>query len=234
MLARLRRPPITFTCTRADYGVIAEPVPAKMATPQWLKKLPAIDSEQLSTTNNGLTIKRCMPFLDALTTGWILPLAASVRLQVSDGGATVSAGWDFDQEMVSYHPGFQVAGHPHAPRPACKFHNFWTISTPPGWSVLIMPPLNRPNPVFEILSGVVDTDTYRSVIHFPFFVHASDGIHEIEKGTPIAQIIPFRRAAITPAEIRAETPREAELKQSILRNTQAGSGWYRLMTRAKR
>lgn len=227
------RPPITFTCEPADHGVIAEPRPAKSAMPTWFRKLPAINAEATSPTNNGLTVKRCMPFLDALTTGWVIPLAATVRLEVCDDGRTVNAGWDFDREMVSYHPEFQIAGHPDAGRPACKFHNFWTIRTPPGWSVLITPPLNRPDPRFEILSGVVDTDTYRSTIHFPFFVRAEDGLHTIEKGEPIAQVIPFRRTT-GEAEIRAESETEAALRTKILRNTRAGAGWYRLAARAQR
>jgi hypothetical protein len=224
--------PITFTCQAQDYGVIAEPLPAKAHIPDWFKRLPAMDGAQQATTNNGLTIKRCMPFLDAMTAGWIIPLAATVRLEVSNGGRNVSAGWDFDREMISYHPDYQVAGHSAAPKPACKFHNFWTIATPPGWSALIMPPLNRPHPVFEILSGVVDTDIYRSWIHFPFFVHAEDGLYEIEKGTPIAQVVPFKRAS--GGGVRAETERERTLRDKVLRNTKAGAGWYRTQARAKR
>ena len=46
--------------------------------------------------------------------------------------------------MVSNHSPFQVAGNPHEPRPPMKFHNYWTIRTPPGWSCLFLPPLNRP------------------------------------------------------------------------------------------
>jgi hypothetical protein len=226
-------PPITFTCLPQDKGVIAEPFPAKMAMPDWFKKVPPQDKAHLTPTNNGLTIKRCMPFLDALTTGWIIPLAATVRLEIRDDGRTVDSGWEFDREMITYHPGFQVAGHPFGDRPACKFHNFWTIATPPGWSVLITPPLNRPHPVFEILSGVVDTDTYRSWVHFPFFAHAPDGIYEIEKGTPIAHVLPFRRSEGA-AVIRAETETEAQLREKTRRNTQAGAAWYRLQARAKR
>jgi hypothetical protein len=228
-----KEPIIAFTCRPEDKGVIAEPSPAKSAMPDWFKKLPAVDAAVQSPTNNGLTVKRCMPFLDAMTAGYVIPLAATVRLEVTDGGENVNAGWDFDREMVSYHPGFQVAGHPAAPRPACKFHNFWTIATPPGWSVLITPPLNRPHPVFEILSGVVDADTYRSPIHFPFFIHAEDGLHEIEKGTPIAQVIPFRREEMR-AEIRAERSDEAETRERILRATRAGAAWYRREAHAKR
>jgi hypothetical protein len=233
MFNRFAPPPVTFTCAPEDLGVIAPPAPAKTALPDWFRKLAPVDKAELSPSNNALTIKRCLPFLDAMTAGWIIPLAATVRLEVSKGGTRVDAGWDFDREMVSYHPGFQVAGHPDSGRPACKFHNFWTIITPPGWSVLVVPPLNRPDPRFEILAGAVDTDTYRSTIHFPFFATAEDGIYEIEKGTPIAQIIPYRRTA-GEAQIRAETPAEARERTRILRSTRAGAGWYRTQARARR
>jgi hypothetical protein len=76
-------------------------VPAKAVLPEWFRKLPAIDQQHLSTTNNSLAVKRCMPFLDAMTTGWILPLAATVRLEIKDGGRSVEAGWEFDRVMVS-------------------------------------------------------------------------------------------------------------------------------------
>jgi hypothetical protein len=124
--------------------VIAEPVPAKTVQPAWFKKLPGLDKEGLSATNNALTVKRCVPFLDAMTLGWIVPLAATVRLEISDEGRTVTAGWEFDREMVSHHGPAQTAGGPWEPRPTMKFHNPWTIRTAPGWSCLFVPPLNRP------------------------------------------------------------------------------------------
>ena len=55
-----------------------------------------MDEARLSTTDTGLTIKRCMPFLDAMATGWIIPLAATVRLEIREGGRRVEAGWDYE------------------------------------------------------------------------------------------------------------------------------------------
>jgi hypothetical protein len=226
---------IEFRCAEKDLGVIAPPIAAKQFLPDWFRKLPPVDKQHLTATDNGLTIKRCMPFLDAMTAGWILPLAATVRLEIKDGGNTVTAGWDFDKVMVSNHNAHQVAGNPSAPRPPCKFHNYWTIVTPPGWSCLFVAPLNRTQPLFQPLSGVVDTDTYQSLIHFPFFATGDDGVHVIEKGTPLMQVIPFRRdaVAVTPV-IRAETEAEAAARNRILRNTQASDGWYRKEARAQR
>jgi hypothetical protein len=233
---RLRtHPEVSFTCAPEDHGVIAPPVPAKAYLPDWFRKLPAHDPDVERRTDTGLTVKRCMPFLDAMTTGWVLPLAASVRLEISAGGTQVDAHWDFDRTLVSNHGMHQVKGNPMGLRPPCKFHNYWTITTPLGWSCLFVNPLNRPNGVVDVVAGVVDTDTYRSPIHFPFFAIGEDGLHVIEKGSPIVQVIPFRRDTTEiAANIRAETADEAMTRRKILRNTQASSGWYRLFARAKR
>ncbi len=228
-------PVIRFLCRPEDEGVIAPPVPAKAYLPDWFRKLPAVDPDAAGLDNTGLTVKRCMPFLDAMTTGWIIPLAATVRMQVSENGTRVDSAWDFDRTLVSGHGVHQVKGHPMSDRPPCKFHNYWTIVTPPGWSCLFVNPLNRPNGLFEVVAGVVDTDTYASEIHFPFFATAEDGLHVIEKGSPIVQVIPFRRdTAMLDAEIRAETTDEKRHRETILRNTKASEGWYREHARAKR
>jgi hypothetical protein len=237
-LRRLRgpaRPLLSFTCEARDRGVIAEPVPAKTVLPDWFRRLPAVDEGELGPRSNGLTVKRCMPFLDAMTTGWILPLAATVRIEIRDGGAAFDCGWEFDRVMVSNHHAYQIKGHPALPRPPGKVHNYWTIRTRPGWSCLFVPPLNRDALPILPLAGVVDTDRYDSLIHFPFIPVAPDGLYVLEKGTPLVQVIPFQReTTLVAAEIRAETASEAERREQIRRNTMAAEGWYRTAARARR
>jgi hypothetical protein len=238
---------IQFLCRPEDHGVLAEPLPAKLALPEWFRRIPAVDRSVLSATNNGLTVKRCMPFLDAMTLGYILPIGATVRLQISEQGRKVDAGWEFDRVMVSNHGSYQIAGHPLADRPPMKFHNYWTIKTPPGWSCLFVAPLNRPYLPVEILAGVVDTDTYASLINFPFVATGCDGVHIVEKGTPLVQVIPFKRCEaelelrkdsvlqehLAPV-VAAETKEEGNTRERILRNTLASEGWYRKFARARR
>jgi hypothetical protein len=215
--------------------VIAEPVPAKSALPAWFRQLPGVDKAQVSAACNGVTVKRCLPFVDAMSAGWIIPLAAAVRLEISDGGTTVTAGWEFDRELVSNHGSFQIAGSPYEPHPPMKFHNFWTIRTPPGWSCLFLPPVNRPNGVIEVLSGLVDTDAYASPVNFPFVAVAPDGVYTLKQGTPLVQVIPVRRADVAlDASIRAETEHDAEERERIRRGTHTGTGWYRRHARAAR
>lgn len=230
-----RPPTIKFLCGAQDDGVIAPPVLAKTMLPDWFRRLPAVDENAASANDSGLTIKRCMPFLDAMTSGWLITLAATVRLEIADGGKTVNAGWEFDRTMVSNHGQHQVAGNPREPAPPCKFHNYWSIRTSPGWSCLFVPPLNRSGQPFECVAGIVDTDRYFAEIHFPFFATAPDGLYTIEKGTPLVQAIPIRRDILSAkAEIRRETQAEAEERHKAFRNTIASHAWYRKMARAAR
>jgi hypothetical protein len=234
-MLRRRRHAIEFLCAPEDKGVIAEPYPAREHLPDWFRRLAPVDRAVVTPTNNGLTVKRCMPFFDALTTGWIIPLAATVRLEIADEGRTVRAGWEFDREMVSNHSPYQVAGNPDEPRPPGKLHNYWTVRTPPGWSCLFVPPLNRESGPVKVLAGIVDTDRYVSLVNFPFIAVGADGVHELEKGTPLVQVVPFERETThLPGVVRAEGDGDAAERERIFRNTLAGDGWYRLNARAKR
>lgn len=235
MFFRTPSPTITFRCAAEDHGVIAEPVPAKTILPDWFRKLAPVHKDHQSVSDNGLTIKRCMPFLDAMMTGWIIPVPASLRMEVKNGGRETSFGWEFDKTLVSNHHSYQIEGHPKGHIPPNKFHNYWTIETPPGWSCLFVKPLNRDPQPFEVLSGIVDTDTYTSLIHFPFLATGQDGLHVIEKGTPLVQVIPFQReTTMIKADIRAETDADKASRKKILRHTQASEGWYRQQARSQR
>lgn len=70
------------------------------------------------------------------------------------------------------------------------------IKTPPGYSCLFVSPLNNKDDRFEIISGIVDTDTYENFINFPIVINGDKYPNletTIERGTPYVQIIPFKR-----------------------------------------
>jgi hypothetical protein len=57
----------------------------------------------------------------------------------------------------------------------------------------------------------------------------------MEKGTPLVQVIPFRRAdAAMKGTVRAETGEDRENRNRIHRSTLAEEGWYRRHARAAR
>ena len=92
-LSLLKRPAprITFTCRPEDESVIAPPVRAKTVLPEWFRKLPAVTEDKVSPTDSGLTVKRCMPVLDAMMAGWVvgLPVLGAISQTLTDSARSL-------------------------------------------------------------------------------------------------------------------------------------------------
>lgn len=199
MLASLLRsviktPVVEFLCFDEDIGVIPKPYPARKLMPDWYKTLaPRVGGQNI--LSNG-SVKRCAPVLDAMSLGWILPLAADVEFVTNDDASGVGYRWTFHRPMVENHNPAQVAGHPDLPKPPMKFINWWLIKVPKDYSLLFVPPLNRPDARFECMSGMVDVDNYSDFINFPFFFRQPNFTGIVKQGTPLVQVIPVHRSMI--------------------------------------
>lgn len=156
-------------------------------TPEYMNSLGRKVVEDNKTTH---TIKKCIPVFDAITTGYILYTQVDVQITQQNGLPFYS--WA-SQNFVEFHPIEQAPLHPkkmNAPYP--KWKNPYGISTPPGYSVLFTQPFHRES-VFTILPGVVDTDTLKAAVSFPFVLNDVNWEGIIPAGTPMAQVIPFKR-----------------------------------------
>lgn len=170
------------------------PTPASENVPDWYKKQSGYVDDDKSISSNGLvnqTIKRCVPVFDAITAGYII--YSQVDVNVSTVGNGVS-NYSWPQGTpIEFHSPEQVLNYPLSnDSPVPKWVNPYSIITPPGYSVLITQPLHRSS-VFTILTGIVDTDKYAGNINFPFILNDKNFEGIIPAGTPIAQIIPFKR-----------------------------------------
>jgi hypothetical protein len=182
---------ITFTNTS---GVdIEQPQPASKFIPDWYKNMESYIGGNKKPNGNGIpqvTIKRCMPVFDAITAGYIITSPADVYVSIKDGNQFFE--WS-TLGLISFHPIEQAPEHPAKNQHAYpKWMNPWAIKTPKGYSVLFTQPMHRES-VFTILPGIVDTDTYISPVNFPMVINDPNFEGLIPKGTPIAQVIPFKR-----------------------------------------
>lgn len=181
---------VQFICDPLDNGVIPAPYRAGKYMPGWYKNLPGkidgIDKIEHST------IKRCPPVLEAMTAGWIIPLAADVEFKTNADASGIEWKSLFYKPMVENHQPAQVKGHPDLPKPPLKFMNYWLIKVPPGYNLLFMPPMNRADSRFTCFSGIVRGE-YFEYINFPFFFHKKDFVGVIDAGTPLVQVIPYKR-----------------------------------------
>lgn len=180
-------------------GKLLKPIPAVRNLPEWYKaKKPLMGQakkhrvEPNSTKN--VTVKWCNPFGDALGSGYFMLLENDVQVKQVDG--TQEFVWLRGGDgFIGSHSKEQISGElipdGYSEDP-WKFLNFWGIQTPQGYSTLFTHPMNRTELPFLTLSGVVDTDEYNQPVNFPFVIRKDfEGI--IEAGTPIAQVIPFKR-----------------------------------------
>lgn len=161
---------------------LSQPRPSYKTMPEWYKDIKGVVA-------GNETIKKCVPFLDAMMSGYSLVTTADVYYD-SQGFQEVGK-----LKMVTTHFGNQVDGIPlpseYSEIPY-KWMNFFSITTPKGYSTLFTHPLNRLDLPFYTLSGVVDTDKFPVEVNFPFFMKKDfSGI--IPAGTVIAQAIPFKR-----------------------------------------
>jgi hypothetical protein len=190
---------LTFRCPPQLETVLPRPVPAVLGLPDWFKTLPhkAFNPSVGAPTH---TVKKCPPFIDAMTYGFLIPLP--IDLKVEAGEFT----WDFDvpdgvdseysRSPIDFHDPSQVAGTPFfdGDRFVIKFNNFWTVETPPGYSLLITHPVNRTDLPFTTLTGLVDCDTFHdSPLNFPARWHDTNFCGVLPKGTPVAQCLPVKR-----------------------------------------
>jgi hypothetical protein len=184
--------------------LIESPTPSsKYNIPDWFRKLPKYTngaSKFIYNHEPNLTVKSCLPVVDAFTSGYTINLHCDIQVTQKDGRTIFQ--WAYEQYGV---PG------PVRPRDTivspqkCGWNNIegyedlnfdwvpsWSIKTPKGYSSMFTHPINRVDLPFYTLGGVLDTDGWGDAGNHPFLLKKGwEGI--IEKGTPIIQVIPFRR-----------------------------------------
>ena len=185
---------INFFAEYHEIHSFPHPQPAAKFIPNYFKELP----QQLTDNPEDGSVKRCVPFLDALTNGFIIPLWAECRIVADDSGIKLQFPRDLDRdESLGTHSYQQIKGHPLSRtkfgKIPLKWINPWGIQTPRGYSCLFTSPLNHMEDRFKILDGIVDTDNYYNHVNFPFIWTGGEGEYTLPVGTPIVQVIPFKR-----------------------------------------
>ena len=193
---------ITFT-SKDKIDPAFNPRPAGAALPLWITKMASYggfhnDPEGFKTVMQSgepnATIKKCVPVADAISAGYIIVTTNDIWVQNAKGEPDqtfVSRG----AMSITFHDNGQAKHHPTAREGVNfpKLKNPWAIKTPRGYSVLFTAPMHNPNGFFKVFPGIVDTDQYKSEVNFPFMMDDPTFTGLIPAGTPVVQVIPFKR-----------------------------------------
>ena len=216
-----KEPLITFSCAPELKGAIPHPVPASQATPKWYRKMaPNVDNSL------GNTVKRCIPFKDAMDMGYILPLW--VDINVVNDGEIVSFSYrrDILKPMFENHNPKQISNCPIAEtaygNQPMKFMNPWLVKTLPGWSCMFIQPINHFDNRLHIITGVVDTDKYTAAVNLPFVWMDKEFSGVIPQGTPLVQVIPFKR---TECKHETNTLSDEDIRTELSIQTKIGTAF---------
>jgi hypothetical protein len=262
------KPVVEFSSIQEYLDIFPYPVAAHKKMPEWYRKLkPTIEGEPLKSAG---TIKRCIPVLDAVSQGYVIPLwsdlhvkvARKVRVldgdgkeiaQIHDDGKTdelvgkiiddaegtptvakvtkdgelyvdMSMPFEniFESNAIEGHAWEQVGDLCDLKKfklgqSLLKFVNPWTIKTPSGWSVSFKNPSSNFSNDIHILEGVVDTDKYTVPVNFPFvWTGFEEGEWIIPKGTPLVQVIPFKREETDLVIKVKDTKSESKVQQKLM------------------
>lgn len=191
---------------------ILPPSPVKNFIPQWYKDGETYDE------NGSAALKTCVPFLDAMLSGYVLTTIDDIRISKENDILYIEDG--AIKEDGSFEPYKKRHSHNHEikenqissrlinerktqtgttiPRPEGHLHNHfvwsgkWGWKVPRGYSVLVTHPFNRFDLPFTTTTGIIDSDGWVPNGNIPFFLKNSfEGV--ILKNTPIAQIFPYKR-----------------------------------------
>lgn len=192
---------IHFICSESME--IGKPDLIKKFIPEWYKKAETHFSseEDLAieegTQKTSAGLKTCVPFLDAMVSGYALVVPFDIYVGKTENG-DLDIKWNAPQGWENFVEERPRQSGSTMPRPAGHAPNHmvwsgrWGIKAPRGYSVLVTHPLNRQDLPFTTSSAIMDSDKFFGNGNIPFFIK-EDFVGVIEKGTPFAQIIPIKR-----------------------------------------
>lgn len=191
---------ITFYSTRPYNSTSNEysPIPAKTNIPEWFSKASKYwknDDGSYIVDNfgeRGLGFKSCPALLDTFSLGYLLKTPCDLAFYEYKGEIYVETPKGYE-EFCARRERMPEFVAPHGYRQT-HFHWWpnWSIETPKGYSVLVLNPLNRFDLPFLTTNGIIDSDMYSISGLIPFFLK-ENFVGLVPKGTPYAQIIPFKR-----------------------------------------
>lgn len=181
--------------------IFSSPEPAVKHVPEWYKSLSKFNKSNdeitldpvnnLGTDGAQVSTKMCMPFFDALTAGYMYVLEDDLFVSLDKDGKP-ALSWKGPLMLADKRPIIDIVVPDNCHPIHYGWRMNWYYETPPGYSVLITHPMNRYDLPFYVQSGIVESDIWGLPVFITFFLKRNfQGV--IPKGTPIMQIIPFKR-----------------------------------------
>jgi len=196
---KLKNKKVSFIPRDKEVEVVApRPQSSKKYIPQWFKNMPGTIPTLDGPGLDG-TAKKCMPFLDSLTSGYTqeLPCDVYFNCNTEEDDPEINYMWNGNIKPLSTRKEDTRSSNsmPHFPgyyKTEFHWNTLWEPKTPTGYSTLYFHPANRFDLPFMTHNGIIDTDKWSITGPIPFVLKKGfSGL--IPAGTPIYQMIFIKR-----------------------------------------
>jgi len=208
--------------TKLTERIVEPPQPSIKILPNWYKKIgfhidKNIKNHRRPSGQSNLTAKSCVPIFDAMSAGYLITLPCDVSF-VDPEKYGYRVVWEVSWLTIGSHSHDQVQGmvpsEDFEPDPL-RFEGLWRIKTPKNYSLLYTHPFYRFDLPFLSTTAIVDSDIYDTALNIPFFIK-KDFFGILEKGTPIAQVIPIKRDSWKSEVLEYDSNYEHDLQKVTL------------------
>lgn len=177
---------------------VLPPKPSLNYIPDWYKEIKPFHNKNKDILPRS-SAKKCIPFLDSFSFGYIQELWCDVFIESKKINNEIQINYSWSEKIKPISSRKELYLIEKDLPNFFGFYNVelqwetqWEPILPPGYSSLYVSPLNRNDLPFLTFSGIIDSDKYP--IHGPIPFLIKEGFNGlIPAGTPIYQIIPFKR-----------------------------------------
>lgn len=209
-----------------------EPSACSKLIPSWYKDQPSSFSKENEERNANLTVKKCLPFFDSMSMGYVLKMPVDLYINTKSGKSECTIPKEFssiEDILIGWHSSEHISHYPADfniyLKDLFRINPMWMTKTPPGYSTFFTSPMHQEHIPIKAIEAVVDTDNFLTAGLNSFFLQKDfEGV--IKQGTPIIQAIPFKRESWEmvidlnhdPEEISRQRKRGAHLYPNAYRN----------------
>jgi hypothetical protein len=200
--------------------------PSQKYLPEWYKNIKGRNINNIVINKDFVlkNIKNCMPVFDSFTTGYSVAMWTDMNFKWDEASNSHDFFWQDGPAPINAREKLENEPLP-IPEGYSDIHYIWycpySIEVPKGYSILVTHPLNRFDLPFITMSGIVDDFMPTGFIPV-FFKKGQSGT--IEQGTPILQIIPFKRENWESEKDEEHKDKNEEFRANSLRTF---FGYYR-------
>lgn len=198
-------PTITFVPSLSGLTNIKEciPTPSSKFIPEWWKTTKYKPLEMSTTNHYQGNIKNCPSFAEWFSLGYVVPMWTDSFISYDQETKIWNVrtrdnrlSWGAQPQETNFLNDMPYSYMGVDSVFAFKAISPWKIITKPGYSILVFPLFFHFNSEYSVVPGVVDTDIHH-VVNPDIIYHTINKEIFIERGTPLFQVVPFKRETET-------------------------------------